>query len=43
MIPNNEELNNEGGQLPENWVNNMGEAENERGDGITGRERGVRY
>ena len=34
---------NVGGKMPESWVKNVFSAENERGEGITGRERGVRY
>ena len=34
---------NVGGKMPKSGVKNVFSAENERGEGITGRERGVRY
>ena len=34
---------NESGSLRKRWVKNTFSAESERGEGITGRERGVRY
>ena len=42
-VPARADPKNEGGKLPESWVKNTFSAENERGEGITGRERGVRY
>ena len=34
---------NESGELPGNEIKDTFSAENERGEGITGREQGVRY